>query len=177
MRESLIEKAQKKAAQIKRYIKKSYDITSVGKAVWKLQAIPALLYGKQIVTISKKLINKLQAIENSVYRYILGVGSTTPVTTLRGEVGASKVETRVIETIMMFTRETLQGSFAKVKSYMEHELETGKGRWASTVYKYRQEIGIGWNDLREINKKDMKIRIREREIQSYGWKTCRKKKP
>ena len=53
-RESLIEKAQKKAATIKSYIKKSYDITSVGKAVWKLQAIPALMFGKQVVTLSKK---------------------------------------------------------------------------------------------------------------------------
>ena len=67
----------------------------------------------------------------------------------------------------MFTRETLQGSFAKVKSYMEHELNTGKGRWASTVYKYRQEIGIGWNDLKEINKKDMKVRIRERDTRLW----------
>ena len=32
-RESVIEKAQKKAAQIKGYIKKSYDRTTVGKAV------------------------------------------------------------------------------------------------------------------------------------------------
>ena len=50
-RDSLIEKAQKKANQIKGYIRKSYDITTVGKAVWKLQAIPALLYGKQVVII------------------------------------------------------------------------------------------------------------------------------
>ena len=32
-RESIIEKAQRKAAQIKSYIKKSYDITTVGKAI------------------------------------------------------------------------------------------------------------------------------------------------
>ena len=50
-RESLIDKTQKKATAIKSYIKKSYDITSVGKAVWKMQAIPALLFGKQVVTI------------------------------------------------------------------------------------------------------------------------------
>ena len=97
----------------------------MGKAVWKLQAIPALLFGKQVVTISKKLINKLQVIENGMYRYILGVGGTTPVTTLRGEVGASKIESRVIETVLNFTRETLQGGFEQVKSYMEHDLEKG----------------------------------------------------
>ena len=33
--ENLLERAQKKAMTMKTYIKKSYDITSVGKAVWK----------------------------------------------------------------------------------------------------------------------------------------------
>ena len=75
-----------------------------------------------------------------MYRYLLGVNDTTPVTTLRGEVGASKIESRVMETVMTFTSETLQGKFNKVKDYMKHELETGKGRWAKKVDKYRQEI-------------------------------------
>jgi len=95
------------------------------------------------------------------------VGSTTPVTTLRGEVGASKIESRVIETVLTFTRETLQGGFEQVKSYMEHDLETGKGRWSKTVNKYRQEIGLGWNDLREMSKKDMKNKVRERDTRLW----------
>ena len=104
--------------------------------------IPAILYGKQVVILTKKLIDKLQTIENGVYRYLLGVGNTTPVVTLRGEVGASRVETRAMETALMFTRDTLQGRFEKVKSYMSHETETIKGRWAKAVNKYRQKIGL-----------------------------------
>jgi len=173
-RESLIERAQKKAAMIKTYIKKSYDITSVGKAVWKLQAIPALMFGKQVVTVSKKLIDKLQTIENGMYRYILGVGGTTPVSTLRGEVGDSKIESRIIETVLNFTRETLQGGFEQVKSYMEHDLETGKGRWSKTVSKYRQELGIRYNELKEISKKDMKNKVKER-YQTLGGRYARKR--
>ena len=118
----MIEKAQKKAATIKSYIKKSYDITSVGKAVWKLQAIPTLMFGKQRVTLSKKLIDKLQKIENNVYRHLLGVGPTTPVETLRGEIGASEVDSRIMETMLLFARDTLQGKFEELKSYMTHDL-------------------------------------------------------
>ena len=125
-RENLIERAQKKATAMKMYIKKSYDITLVGKAVWKLQVIPAFLFGKQVVTLPKKIIDKLQKIENNMYRYLIGVGATTPVATLRGEVGASSVESRVMETVLSFTRDTLQGRFVDVKSYMEHDLDTGK---------------------------------------------------
>ena len=83
--------------------------------MWKQQAVPALLFGKQVVTLTKKIIDKLQKIENNVYRYLLGVGPTTPVETLRGEVGASSVESRIMETMLTFTRDTLQGKFEDIK--------------------------------------------------------------
>merc|ERR1711891_9810 len=69
-RKLLVERAQRKATTIKAYIKKSYDITSVGKAIWKLQAVQAIRFGKQVVTLTKKIIDKLQKIENNVYRYL-----------------------------------------------------------------------------------------------------------
>ena len=72
-----------------------------------------------------------------------------------------------METVMMFTRETLQGKFVKAKDYMNHELNTVKGRWAKTVNKFRQELELGWNDLREISKKDMKTRIRDRDTRIW----------
>ena len=79
-----------------------------------------------MVTLTKKIGDKLQKIENNVYRYLLGVGPTTPVETLRGEIGASSVESRIMETMLTFTRDTLQGKFVDIKGYMEHDLETGK---------------------------------------------------
>ena len=72
-----------------------------------------------------------------------------------------------METILNFTRETLQGGFEQVKSYMEHDLETGKGRWSKTVNKYRQELGIRYNELKEIGKKDMKNKVRERDTRRW----------
>ena len=57
-REDVIRKAQMKAAQIKLYNKKSYNKTTVGKAIWKLQMIPALMYGKQVIILPKKVIQK-----------------------------------------------------------------------------------------------------------------------
>ena len=98
----------------------------MGKAIWKLQAVPAIMFGKQVVTLTKKIIDKLQKIENNVYRYLLGVGPTIPVKTLRGEVGASSVESRVMETLLSFARDTLQGKFEDIKRYMEHDLMTSK---------------------------------------------------
>ena len=85
-REDVVRKAQEKAAQIKAYIKKSYDKTTVGKAIWKLQMMPAIMYGKQIIILTKKIIKKLQVIENGVYRYLIGVAGYGQVAALRGEV-------------------------------------------------------------------------------------------
>ena len=115
--------------------------------------IPALMYGKQVIILSKKVIEKLQAIENGVYRYLIGVAGYSPGATLRGEVGASRVESRVMEMVLMFARDTLQGKFEKVKSYMDHEVETNKGKWMKAVNKYKQELGLTWEDIRTIDKK------------------------
>ena len=63
------------------------------------------------------------------------------------EVGASRVEIRIMETILMFALDTLQGSFEKVKEYMNHDKETGRGKWIRTANNYRQEIGVTWEEM------------------------------
>ena len=42
----------------------------------------------------------------------------------------------------MFARDTLQGKLEKVKSYMDHEVETNKGKRMKAVNKYKQELGL-----------------------------------
>ena len=166
-RNNVIQKAQTKALAMNAYIKKSYDITSVGKTLWKQQAVPGIMFRKQVVTLNKNIKEKLQVIENNVYRGILGIGPTAPVETLRGEVGASEVESRVAETILMFVRSTLQGEFEDIKSYMTHDLETGKGRWAREVKKLEQEFGLGQDELKTISKKELKDKIKEKDTRKW----------
>ena len=61
-----IEKAEKKANALIGQIRKSADKIIVGKAIWKLMAIPAILFGRAVVTSSKNNIEKLQRLENKV---------------------------------------------------------------------------------------------------------------
>merc|ERR1712030_122246 len=49
----LIEKARRKANALIAQIKKSADKIIVGKAIWKLMAIPAILFERAVVTTSK----------------------------------------------------------------------------------------------------------------------------
>jgi len=111
-----LEKAEEKANAPMAQIKKSADKVIVGKAIWKLMAIPAILFGRAIITTSKKTIEKLQRIENKVWRYLLGIGGYAAIEALRGEIGASMVKTRIMETMLAYVVDTLAGKFQEVNS-------------------------------------------------------------
>ena len=74
---------EKKANAIISQIKKSADKVIVGKAIWKLMAIPAILFGRAVVTTSKNNIERLQRLENKVWRYLLGIGGYATIEALR----------------------------------------------------------------------------------------------
>merc|ERR1712030_134337 len=135
--------------------------------LWKKQAVPGIMFGKQIITLNKNIREKLQKIENNVYRRIIGVAQSTPVEALRGEIGASEVNTRVAETILMFVRSTLQGDFEDIKSYMIHDLETGKGRWEREVKRLEREFGLEQDELKATGKKELKEKIREKDTRKW----------
>ena len=113
-------KAEKQINILLAKIKRSADKVIVGKAIWKLMAIPAILFGRAVVTTSKKQIEKLQRLENKVWRYLLGIGGYSTVETLRGEIGASMVKSRVMQTMLMYVVDTLAGDFQKVKNRLRN---------------------------------------------------------
>merc|ERR1712030_58911 len=71
------------------------------------------------------------------------------------------------ETILMVVRSTLQGEFEDIKSYMTHDQETGKGRWAREVKKLEQEFGLGQDELKTISKKELKDKIKEKDTRKW----------
>ena len=109
-------KAEKQVNILLAKIKRSADKVIVGKAIWKLMAIPAILFGRAVVTTSKKQIEKLQRLENKVWRYLLGIGGYSTMETLRGEIGASMVKSRIMQTMLMYVVDTLAGKFQEVKT-------------------------------------------------------------
>ena len=70
-------KANKKANEVISQIMKSYDKVTVGKAIWKLMMIPGIMFGKGVVVTAKSTIDKIQAVENRVWNYLLGLGGYT----------------------------------------------------------------------------------------------------
>ena len=83
-----IQKAEKKAAELIREVRKSCDIVIVGKAIWKMKHIPAILYGRTVVPTSDTNIEKLQRMDNKVWKFLLSIGGYSMVEALRGKIGA-----------------------------------------------------------------------------------------
>ena len=164
----LIDKAIDKVNALLSQIKKSADRVIVGKAIWKLMAIPALLFGRAVIPTSKNQIIKLQRLENKVWRYLLGIGGYSTVESLRGEMGASMVYSRVMETTLMYVVDTLSGKFQDVKNMMLHMIAKGKGRWFKAANEYREELELSWEDFKTMDKKSLKNIIKKYDTKKWN---------
>ena len=166
-----LEKAKKKANEVISQVKKSFDKVVVGKAICKLMMVPGLLFGKAVVVIAKTTIEKIQRIENRVWKYLLGLGGYTTVESLRGEIGASMMLTGIMETMLLYVIDTLSSSFENLKMYMNDEIEKGRGQWIKAINDYREKLEMSWDDLRNIDKKTLKEKSKNM-IHKFGSKKC-----
>ena len=127
--------------------------------------IPAIMYGRTVVTTSESNITKLQRIENRIWRFLLGIGGYSTVEALRGEIGASMVKSRIMETSLGYILDVMNGEFEELKKMMSDSIEEKRGKWFHHVERYRMELDISWEDLLKLDKKSLKkiIRIYDNE--------------
>ena len=156
-----LQRAEEKVNSLMAQIKKSADKVIVGKAIWKLMALPAILFGRAVIPTCESLIEGLQRLENRVWRYLLDIGGYSTVEALRGEMGASMVRSRIMETMLLYTMDTLKGKFQNVKDMMLDTISTGKGRWFNATNRYREELKITWEDLERLSKPALKKMVKE----------------
>ena len=133
-------------------IKSSCDMVVVGKAIWKAIDIPAALYGRAGIPISEESINKLQRIENRVWRYLLGIKGYSMVKGLRGEIEASSVQSRIMEPMLSFIVSTNKSSFTNLKEMMKGSIARRKYKWYRTVNRYREEIDLTWSEIEDMDR-------------------------
>ena len=114
------------------------------------------LYGSSVIPSSEESIKKLQRIENRVWRYLLGIGGYSTVEGLRGEIGASSVKSRIMETMLAFIINTNKSKFKNLKSMMKDAIIRKKGKWYRTVNKYIEELDLTWNDIEKMDRITLK---------------------
>ena len=100
---------------------------------WKSLVLPSVLYGPNVITLTENDSKKLQVIENGVYRKMLGAPKYAPNCTLRGEVGASLMATRVMSGRLQYIRSIMQGSNEMMKEVIREIMQDDKNKWMKTT--------------------------------------------
>merc|ERR1711874_134423 len=147
-------------------IRKSADKVLVGKAIWKLMCLPSILFGRAVVP-TNEAIEGLQRLENRVWRFLMGVGGYSTVDALRGDMGASLVSSRIMETMMLYVIDTMKSGFENIKAMMEDIIKVKKGRWYTSIDKHRENLGITWDDLKEMSREKLKLRVKDYDTKKW----------
>ena len=155
-----LEKAQKLANITYPIIAKSSNKLMVGKTYWKNVAMPTILYGSNIINYTETELEKLQRIENGVYRQILGAPKYATNSTFRGEVGASLIKRRIITGRIQYKMKILRGNNELLKKILELMTERNM-RWVKETNRYMELVGIRDRELIEMSKEALKERTKK----------------
>ena len=101
-------------------------------------------------------IEKLQRIENKVCRFLLDVGGYATIEALRGEIRASMVKSRIMETTLAYIIDVMNSEFSELKGMMRDAIKREKGRWFNNTNRYRKELGLTWEELLNQDRKSLK---------------------
>ena len=154
---------QKKLREAERMANLAYSVVAracdrviIGKAYWKGVVLPSVLSSGQVMVWGKREIDKLQRIENGVWRSVFGAPGHTPVAVLQGEVGCSSVEARDMKEKLKFVRYLMGCESGVVRRIFEGMIhgENG-GRWMKLVGRYVEELGLSLERVGEMRDKDV----------------------
>ena len=56
-------------------------------------------------------------------------------------------------------------TFEKIKTYLENDIDTEGGKWMRTANRYRQELNMTWQDIREEDRRSLKRILRDWDTQ------------
>ena len=77
------------------------------------------------------------------------------------------MRTRILETMLLYVIDTLSSSFKNLKICMNDEIEKGRRQWIRAINDYREKLEMSWEDLRKIDKKTLKSKIKEYDTQIW----------
>lgn len=168
------EHKKEKLNKAKQLANMTYSITErscnrllVGKGYWKGVGLAATLYGAEILDYNKEELEKLQRIENKVYRCILRVPTYTANCVLRSEVGATSTVARDGKIKILFAKHILKESRNELmREIFLEEYEKGQTTWIKTLKAYMLNMNLTLRDIKNVKKESIIMKIKE-------WDTAR----
>ena len=155
----MITKAQNLATLTYSIIEKSCNKIMIGKTYWKSVALPSILYGVNIMHLTETEIEKLQNIENGVYRKILGAVKRTPKVALRGDIGASAMRSRIVEGKLQYINSIYKGDKDLLKAIIQ-DMQDKNSNWWNKCIKYAEECKLTMKNVIRSIKQELKDYLR-----------------
>ena len=159
-RKIIIRKAEHQSCRVRSNIERGFNKLEIGKLWWKNGVMMSVLVGIGVISLYKYEIDKLQRLENGVYRQLLGGRKFTPIAILRGEVGSSMVRSRVIQARLILVKSIVEGDNTLLKQVLEVIMRVGRGRWYSTLMEYLGDVGMTYDELIRMDRSEIKIKVR-----------------
>ena len=160
-KENMIAELRKLANATFYAIETSYNRVLIGKLWWKSLALSKALFGLGVMTMTAEQIQKMQVIENKVYRLILRAPMITPVAALRGEIGASTMKSRARESRILLAKSIVEGNNELVKKILWKAIHSNRNSWGNRLKSDLKETRMDIKDLQEMSKAEIRKRIRE----------------
>ena len=110
---------------------------------------------------------RLQTVENGVYRKILGARDYAPLVTLRGEIGASEMESRLKQDRIMLAKSILGGRNELMKEVLRNVRRDRENGWSIRLSQYLREIGLEYGDIVRTSGKEIKERVRRVDTEKW----------
>ena len=173
-KENKIALAEKLANITYSVINRSCNRLLIGKTYWKCVALPAILYGSNIIDWNKKEIDRLQIIQNNVCRKILSAPRWTTICALKGEIGLSSMEDRINQNRIQYIRNRLNEGNGLIKVIIE-DLINMKGNWNMNTERICKKYNLEKDNIKEYNKEEIGNKIREKETSAWREEMEKKK--
>ena len=119
------------------------------------------MFARGVLIQSKEDLGKAQKIEYGVYRHLIGVAGYTAIEAIRGEIGASLMETRQMEASILFIKDGLECNFEKIRIALENNIKNNKGDWIHRINKFIKTVNLTWTEIRNKNRQEIRDIIRK----------------
>ena len=155
-------------------VNKSCNNVLIGKTYWKVMVLSSVLQGLGVMSFNKDFIKQMQSLENGVFRKIFNARDHTPITVLRGEIGSSLMETRFIQTKLLFAKSILEGENELIKQILYNILDDNKNTWNRKFKEYLRELNISYNRLNRMSIQEIKDANRKLDTDKWNREIQRK---
>ena len=135
-------------------VERSCDRLLIGKTFWKSVVLPGVLHAGEVMVWNRTEMEKMQRIENGVWRRVMRAPTYTPVAGLQGEVGCSSMKARDMKGKMKFGRFLMNTRNGMLRGLVRRAREGGNS-WMRRMSEYMEELELSWETLKDMEDREI----------------------